>query len=95
MKSTALSLCFAMLLALAAGTAASFGQSVLAQAPSSVSYLSPGRYLIFQGTYPDNDGKAESGLIKFDSQTGMAWLLRPAPKSAESATGFCWEPVKN
>ena len=95
MKRTTLSLGFALFLALTAGTVASFGQALNAQVPSSVSYLSQGRYLIFQGSYLNDKGVMESGLVKFDSQTGMAWLLRPAPKTPESALGFCWEPVKN
>jgi hypothetical protein len=95
MKRITLSLGFALFLACAAAPAISFGQALNAQVPSSVSYLSQGRYLIFQGSYVNDKGVAESGLVKFDSQTGMAWLLRPAPKTPESSVGFCWEPVKN
>ena len=94
MKSTACLLACVLLLALAT---ASLGQLAAPQPPSSVSYLSQGRYLIFQGNYVNDKGVAESGLVKFDSQTGMAWMLRPAPKAEKEGEGldFIWTPVKN
>ena len=94
MKSTACLLACVLLLALAT---ASLGQLSAPQPPSSVSYLSQGRYLIFQGNYVNDKGVAESGLVKFDSQTGMAWMLRPAPKTEKEGEGleFIWTPVKN
>ena len=96
MKRTTLSLVFALFLAPAAGSRSSFGQMANVQPPSSVSYLSQGRYLIFQGNYVNDKGEPESGLVKFDSQTGMAWMLRPSPTN-DPATGmkFNWVPVKN
>ena len=97
MKRSSRSLGFVLFLALAAGTLSAFAQMADVQPPSSVSYLSQGRYLIFQGNYVNDHGKPESGLVKFDSQTGMAWMLRPAPtppKEGESL-GFNWVPVKN
>lgn len=95
MKPTALSIGFALWLTLAMGTVSSFAQTANVQPPSSVSYLSQGRYLIFQGNYVNDKGEAESGLVKFDSQTGMAWMLRPAPKTEAEGLGFNWVPVKN
>lgn len=94
MKSSACLLACVLLLALAT---ASLGQLAAPQPPSSVSYLSQGRYLIFQGNYVNDKGVAESGLVKFDSQTGMAWMLRPAPKAEKEGEGldFIWTPVKN
>ena len=97
MKYTSGFIGFVLFLALAAGTAPAWAQMADVQPPSSVSYLSQGRYLIFQGNYVNDQGKPESGLVKFDSQTGMAWMLRPAPtppKEGESL-GFNWVPVKN
>jgi hypothetical protein len=95
MKHTAWTLCLALFLALAAGTNTGFAQAANVQPPSSVSYLSQGRYLIFQGNYVNDKGDVESGLVKFDSQTGMAWMLRPAVNTNEAALGFNWVPVKN
>ncbi len=94
MKSAACLLACVLLLALAT---ASLGQLAAPLPPSSVSYLSQGRYLIFQGNYVNDKGVAESGLVKFDSQTGMAWMLRPAPKTENEGEGlgFNWVPVKN
>jgi hypothetical protein len=85
----------AMLLALAAGTAPSFGQLADSYTPSSVSYLSQGRYLMFQGNYLNEKGEPEAGLVKFDSNTGMAWMLRPAPRTNDAPLEFKWMPVKN
>ena len=98
MKHAPLSLGFALLLALAAGAIPSFAQiNNNVQPPSSVSYLSQGRYLIFQGNYVNDKGIPESGLVKFDSQTGMAWMLRPATEPPKEGEGlaFNWVPVKN
>jgi hypothetical protein len=95
MKRTTLSLGFAVLLVLAAGTAAAFGQMADSYTPSSVSYLSQGRYLMFQGNYLNEKGEPEAGLVKFDSNTGMAWMLRPAPRTNDAALEFKWVPVKN
>lgn len=85
----------ALLLALAAGTSPASAQILTAQPPSSVSYVNSGRYLIFQGSYVNDKGNMESGLIKFDSQTGLTWMLRPAPATHETAAGFNWIPIKN
>lgn len=93
MKPAAASLLFALFLALVADPAA--GQMASPQPPSSVSYLSQGRYLIFQGNYVNEQGQPESGLVKFDSQTGLAWMLRPAPRTNEAPLEFKWMPVKN
>ena len=85
---------FALFLVLAAGEVPASAQ--LAAVPSPVAYLNPGRYVLFQGSYVNEKGQAESGLIKFDSQTGLAWMLRPSPNSESKAgSGFCWVPVKN
>jgi hypothetical protein len=86
-------------LALALATA--FGIPASAQLatplpPSTVSYLNPGRYLIFQGSYVDDQGDAETGLMKFDTQTGLAWLLRPVPGGKPGdVVEYRWMPVKN
>lgn len=95
MKKSTLSFGCALFLAFAAGTLSAFGQMSNVQPPSSVSYLSQGRYLIFQGNYVNDKGVAESGLVKFDSQTGLAWMLRPAPQTNDSPVEFKWMPVKN
>lgn len=94
MKSTACLLACALLLVCAT---AAMAQLAAPLPPSTVSYLSQGRYLIFQGNYVNDKGVAESGLVKFDSQTGMAWMLRPAPKAENEGEGlgFNWVPVKN
>lgn len=85
----------ALALAIGAGPHAVRAQLVNPQAPSSVSYLNPGRYFIFQGNYVNDKGDLESGLVKFDSQTGLTWLLQPAPATNGAAAGFGWVPVKN
>ena len=95
MKHLAGLLGFALFLAIAAGVQTGFAQSVGMSAPSTVSYLNPGRYLVFQGNYVNDRGDAESGLVKFDSQTGLTWLLRPAPATNDVVAGFSWVPVKN
>ena len=95
MKLLAWPLGLVLLLAFAAGTDVASAQSVGMPVPSTVSYLNPGRYLVFQGTYVNNKGDAESGLVKFDSQTGLTWLLRPVPATNDAAAGFGWVPVKN
>ncbi len=98
MKCPAGRLLLTLFLAFAAGPLPASGQMANVQAPSSVSYLSQGRYLIFQGSYVNDQGDPESGLVKFDSQTGMAWMLRPAPKTEEAPEApmeFKWLPVKN
>ena len=76
-------------------TAAAGAQSVGVPAPATVSYLNPGRYLVFQGSFVNAKGEPESNLVKYDSQTGLTWLLRPAPATNDSAAGFVWVPVKN
>lgn len=83
-----------LMLALAAFRASAAGMADT-YTPSSVSYLSQGRYLIFQGSYVNEKGEPESGLVKFDSQTGMAWMLRPAPRTNDAPLEFNWAPVKN
>jgi hypothetical protein len=85
----------ALVLVCAAGLLPASGQMASPQPPSSVSYLSQGRYLVFQGNYVNDQGEPESGLVKFDSQTGMAWMLRPAPQTNGSPLEFKWMPVKN
>ena len=85
-----------LFLVFAACAAPAYAQLAAVPPPSPVAYLNPGRYLIFQGSYVNEKGQAESGLIKFDSQTGLAWLLRPVPDSeSKTGSGFCWVPVKN
>ena len=79
-------------LALAAAAGA---QTVGVPAAATVSYLNPGRYLVFQGSFVNAKGEPESGLVNYDSQTGLTWLLRPAPATNDSAAGFVWVPVKN
>ena len=79
-------------LALAAAAAA---QTIGGPAPSSVAYLNPGRYLVFQGSFMNAKGDLESGLVKYDSQTGLTWLLRQAPTTNDATAGFAWVPVKN
>lgn len=86
---------FVLAVFLAAVPAPASGQMAAPQPPSSVSYLSQGRYLIFQGNYVNDQGQPESGLVKFDSQTGLAWMLRPAPRTNEAPLEFKWVPVKN
>ena len=95
MKHLAWPLGLILFLAFAAGVQPAFAQSVGVQAPSTVSYLNPGRYLVFQGTFVNAKGDAESGLVKFDSQTGLTWLLQPAPATNATDRGFNWVPVKN
>jgi hypothetical protein len=80
---------------LLAFSAAASAQVVGVAAPATVSYLNPGRYLVFQGTYVNDKGAVETGLVKYDSQTGLTWLLRPVPATNETAAGFAWTPVKN
>lgn len=84
-----------LVLAFAADRPDAGAQTVGAQPPAGISYLSQGRYLMFQGTYANQKGDLESGLVKFDSQTGMAWLLQPAPATTNAPSGFIWVPVKN
>ncbi len=62
---------------------------------ATVSYLNPGRYLVFQGSYPNETGAGESTLVKYDSQTGLTWLLRPLPATNGMPAGYGWVPVKN
>lgn len=93
-RTTEICVC-ALFLALGVVILPAFGQMSNVQPPSSVSYLSQGRYLIFQGNYVNDKGDAESGLVKFDSQTGMAWMLRPAPQTNDAPLEFKWMPVKN
>lgn len=95
MKRIPLTLAFALFIALAAGSAASYGQMADNFTPSSVSYMSQGRYLMFQGNYLNEKGEPEAGLVKFDSNTGMAWMLRPAPRTNDAPLEFKWVPVKN
>lgn len=86
---------FVLFLALAAGTTTASAQMADNYTPSSVSYLSQGRYLMFQGNYVNEKGEPEAGLVKFDSNTGMAWMLRPAPRTNDAPLEFKWVPVKN
>ena len=79
-------------LALAAAAGA---QTIGVPAAATVSCLNPGRYLVFQGSYANARGDMESGLVKYDSQTGLTWLLRPAPATNDTAAGYIWVPVKN
>ena len=95
MKRLAWPLGLVLFFALAAGANVARAQSIAAPAASTISYLNPGRYLVFQGTYVNDKGDVESGLVKFDSQTGLTWLLRPAPATNDAAAGFSWVPVKN
>lgn len=95
MKLNTLSLGFVLFLALAAGAVSASAQMADNYTPSSVSYLSQGRYLMFQGNYVNEKGEPEAGLVKFDSNTGMAWMLRPAPRTNDAPLGFNWVPVKN
>ena len=96
MKSAIKMMGFALFLALVAGTVSTFAQTALVPPSSTVSYLNPGRYLIFQGSYVNEKGDAETGLMKFDSQTGLAWMLRPVPDpKPEIGLEFRWLPVKN
>ncbi len=93
MKPAVWILCMALFLALAV---TAWTQVVGVPAAASVSYLNPGRYLVFQGSYVNDKGIAETGLVKYDSQTGLTWLLRPAPATNDTGTaGFAWVPVKN
>ena len=86
-------LCIVLALTLAVATRA---QTVGVPAVPSVSYMNAGRYLVFQGNYMNNKGTMETGLVKYDSQTGLTWLLRPAPMTNDIAVaGFVWVPVKN
>jgi hypothetical protein len=92
-KTTGL-LMIAGLLVLSAGPAG-WAQMAAVPAPASVSYLNSGRYLIVQGSYVNEKGAAESGLVKFDSQTGLAWMLRPAPaKKPDETPGYRWVQVQ-
>ncbi len=92
MKHAAWILCTVLFLGFAATALA---QVVGVPASSSVAYLNPGRYLVFQGNYVNDKGDVETGLVKYDSQTGLTWLLRPAPATNETAAGYNWVPVKN
>ncbi len=84
-----------LVLAFAAGSPA-VAQLAAVSTPAAVSYLNPGRYLIVQGSYVNDKGNAETSLVKFDTQTGLAWLLRPVPADdAPSGTDYRWVPVKN
>ena len=95
MKRLAWPLGLVLFLAVGSGTHVALAQTIAAPTPSAISYLNPGRYLVFQGTYVNDKGDAESGLVKFDSQTGLTWLLRPAPATNDAGAGFIWVPVKN
>lgn len=92
MKPAAKFICLVLLLTLAAPAGA---QVVGVPAPATVSYLNPGRYLVFQGSYPNAQGAPESTLVKYDSQTGLTWLLRPLPATNGMSAGYGWVPVKN
>lgn len=82
-----------LILAVAAGIPAS-AQLAVPTTPSTVTCLNPGRYLILQGSYVNEQGDTETGLMKFYSQTGLAWLLRPVA-GEKDGPGYRWVPVKN
>lgn len=94
MKRLAWPLGLVLFFAFAAGANVARAQTIAAPT-ASISYLNPGRYLVFQGSYGNDRGDVESGLVKFDSQTGLTWLLRPVPATNDAAAGFSWVPVKN
>ena len=88
---------FSALVLILAGapTGAALAQTILPTPSPSVAYLNSGRYLVFQGQVANEQGVTETSLVKFDSQTGLTWLLRPAPATNDAAAGYVWVPVKN
>ncbi len=91
-------LCCAVLLAAAITVYAQFSKG---SGPTSVTYQSDGRFLLFQGTYQvtgkTSDGRAasygESGLFKFDTQTGKAWLFSYLVTGKGNVR--IWQPVQD
>ena len=81
-------------LALAVALSAN-AQMVAAPPPAAVAVVPQGRYQVVQGQYVNSRGMLESGLVKFDSQTGLTWVLQPAPATNGAPADFRWVPVGN